>query len=161
MTRKGCSIPVRFGSTLAHAPNLEAAAALMRRLQLEVLRGSLQQLGPQVDLVHDSLLTAASRAAGEALSLLVTSTGLNGRATKNFGTALRAAPVRELLQDVHTAHGLLLLDELGEELLEAGRHDAPVPREVQVEPLGNLVHVQTEIEVQEIAVFVNPAGPIL
>ena len=56
---------------------------------------------------------------------------------------------------------LLLLDELGEELLEAGRHDAPVPREVQVEPLGNLVHVQTEIEIQEIAVFVNPAGPIL
>lgn len=67
----------------------------------------------QPALLLKLILATADCAANEALSLLSATSGLTGRGSKCFSTALRAAPVRKLLKNTYAPNGSAMLDELG------------------------------------------------
>ena len=92
--KQDINIAIRFGRTLAHVPSVAGGVILMKALNEDGTRGHTMWAASTSDDPEFDVLTGADRAACQALELLIKPCGLAGKATKCFGTALRASVVR-------------------------------------------------------------------
>ena len=94
----GRSIPVRHGQTLAHVESVADAAALMTLLCNPPVANASASHACSAMGCDDGVVPAVRRYAPIILDAIVKGTpALKGAATRNLGTALRAAPTRQKL----------------------------------------------------------------
>ena len=113
--------------------SLSQKKATVHCLSAQAMKGgkSLESPSNNVDLNIKGLdnydiLSMAESTANKCLDLMVSKLSLKGPATRNFGTALRAAPVRSLLKPVVLRETTLLQTlQWIAEAADAGRHLVP------------------------------------
>ena len=111
MVRRELSIPVRHGKSITHVASIEDAAQLMTILCAPRPLHGTGNL-PGVKGEDSSLLVEVCQAADVLLALIPAWASLDGAATKNLGTALRASKVRDHLSHELTSAKLPLPKEL-------------------------------------------------